>query len=224
MWGSGKRASIVAFDRNALVLCILAPQNCFQTSWEVGGTCQTRVLCSFLKFHALKFCNYYLFIFQFLGLIFPPISNCIISACHFHILLLYIESPQIVASSLWCFFFVLVLWSHVWHIEIVSWSFLFLFFDICYLLLWLSTFTLWNGQIKCFSILFLPPLGSNCLVKISIKYFWQNHLMNGGFYSQKIWQTYLECIRIFFSFKAMSAHECHIFTQICKTYYEVHST
>ncbi len=152
--------------------------------------------------------------FSILGLIFPPISNCIISACHFHILLLYNdESPQIIAFSLWCFCFMLVLWSHVWHIEIVSWSLLFLFFDICYLLLWLSTSTLWNGQIKCFSILFLPPLGSNCLVKISIKYFWQNHLMNCGFYSQKIWQTYLECICIFFSFKAMIANECHIFIQ-----------
>ncbi len=147
MWGSGKTASIVAFDRNALVLCILAPQNCFQTSWEVGGTCQTRVLCSFLlEFQALKFSNYYLFIFQILGLIFPPVSNCIISACHFHILLLYNKSPEIIAFSLWCFCFMLVLWCHVWHIEIVSCSFLFLVFVICYLLLWLSTFTLWNAQ------------------------------------------------------------------------------
>jgi hypothetical protein len=164
----------VRFLQRGLYCCIWQECTCpvhFGTSKLLsdflggGGTCQTWVLCSFLAFHALKFSNYYLLIFQILGLIFPSVSNCIISAYHFHILLLYKESPQIIAFSLWCFCFMLVLWSHVWHIEIVSCSLLFLFFDIWYLLLWLGTFTPWNWQNYAFFYFVPPPFGKQLCVE-----------------------------------------------------------
>ncbi len=136
--------------------------------------------------------------FSNFGSYFPPVSNCIISACHFHILLLSINLlkllPFLCGAFALCLCFDLMFdILKQWDAASCSWS---LIFVICYCDLALLHFEM--GKIKCFSILFLLPLWSNCVVTISIKYIWQNHLMHCGFYSQKIWQTYLECICIFF--------------------------
>jgi len=223
MWVSGKRASIGAFDRNALFLCILAPQNCFQTSWEVGGTCQTRVLCSFLlEFHALKFSNYYLFIFQILGLIFPPVSNCIISACHFHILFLYKESPQIIAFSLWCFCFMLVLWSHVWHIEIVSCSLLFLFLDICYCDLALLQFEM--GKLSVFLFCSSPLWEAIVWWKYQSNICGKIILWTVIFIPRKFGKPTWSAFAFSFPLKQWLHMNAIYSFKICKTKYEVHSS
>lgn len=223
MWVSGKRASIVAFDRNALVLCILAPQNCFQTSWEVGAPAKLGFsVLSSLNFMPSNSPTIICLFFQNLGLIFPSVSNCIISPCHFHILLLYKESPQIIAFSLWCFCFMLVLWSHVWHIEIVSCSLWFLFFDICYCDLALLHFEM--GKLSVFLVCSSPLWEAIVWWKYQSNIFGKIILRTVIFIPRKFGKPIWSAFAFSFPLKQWLHMNAIYSFKICKTKYEVHSS
>jgi hypothetical protein len=139
-----------------------------------------------------------LFVFQILGLIFPQFPTVLslhaISISCFYTINLLKLLPFLCGAFALCLCFDLMFdILKQWDAASCSWS---LIFVICYCDLALLHFEM--GKIKCFSILFLLPLWSNCVVTISIKYIWQNHLMHWFLFPENLANLFGVHLHFFF--------------------------